>query len=85
MERDEDTEQLASKARTLLLNRIGKAKTVPEEFDGAEVAALLQRMHTEARESQSNDVSNVSQASQLVLDQGGFVGYLGGRQVSVGW
>lgn len=65
--RDEDTEQLANKARTLLLSRVSKAKTVPEDFDAAEVAELLQRMHTEARESQSNDVSNVSQAINLYL------------------
>ncbi|SPO19935.1 related to DNA polymerase V [Ustilago trichophora] len=65
--RDEDTEQLAAKARTLLLSRISKAKTVPEEFDPTQVAELLQRMHTEARESQSNDVSNVSQAINLYL------------------
>ena len=65
--RDEDTEQLATKARTLLLSRISKAKTVPEDFDAAQCAELLQRMHTEARESQSNDVSNVSQAINLYL------------------
>ncbi len=65
--RDEDTEQLASKARTLLLSRISKAKTVPYEFDASQVATLLQRMHAEARESQSNDVSNVSQAINLYL------------------
>ncbi|EST09894.1 DNA polymerase V [Kalmanozyma brasiliensis GHG001] len=65
--RDEDTEQLATKARTLLLSRISKAKTVPDDFDADHVATLLQRMHTEARESQSNDVSNVSQAINLYL------------------
>ncbi|SPO20848.1 related to DNA polymerase V [Ustilago trichophora] len=65
--RDEDTEQLASKARTLLLSRISKAKAVPSSFDTLQVSSLLQRMHTEARESQSNDVSNVSQALNLYL------------------
>lgn len=66
-ERDDDTEQLANKARGLLLNRISKAKTVPETFDAEQVASLLQHMHTEARESQSSDVSNVSQAINLYL------------------
>ncbi|KAJ1030383.1 hypothetical protein NDA16_001292 [Ustilago loliicola] len=65
--RDEDTEAVANKARQLLLNRISKAKAVPEEFDADQVSALLQRMHTEGRESQSNDVSNVSQAINLYL------------------
>ncbi|CDU23885.1 related to DNA polymerase V [Sporisorium scitamineum] len=65
--RDEDTEQLALKAKSLLLSRISKAKTVPDEFDAEQVVELLQRMHTEARESQSNDVSNVSQALSLYL------------------
>ncbi|TKY90506.1 hypothetical protein EX895_000504 [Sporisorium graminicola] len=65
--RDEDTEQLAAKAKTLLLSRISKAKTVPDEFDADQVSELLQRMHADARESQSNDVSNVSQALSLYL------------------
>ncbi|SJX60313.1 related to DNA polymerase V [Sporisorium reilianum f. sp. reilianum] len=64
---DEDTEQLGAKAKTLLLGRISRAKTVPDEFDADQVGALLQRMHAEARESQSNDVSNVSQALSLYL------------------
>ncbi|GAC95632.1 hypothetical protein PHSY_003208 [Pseudozyma hubeiensis SY62] len=65
--RDEDTEQLATKARTLLISRISKAKTVPDEFAADQLTALLQRMHTEARESSSNDVSNVSSALNLYL------------------
>nr|CDI51221.1 related to dna polymerase v [Melanopsichium pennsylvanicum 4] len=65
--RDQDTEQLAAKARTVLLSRISKAKIVPQDFDASEAANLLVRMHTEARESQSNDVSNVSQAVNLYL------------------
>lgn len=65
--RDEDTEQLATKARTLLISRISKAKTVPDESDADQLTALLQRMHTEARESSSNDVSNVSSALNLYL------------------
>ena len=68
-QRDEETEQLAAKAKTLLLSRISKAKTVPDTFDADQVTALLQRMHTEARESQSNDVSNVSQAINLYLSK----------------
>lgn len=65
--RDDDTEQLANKARQLLLNRVSKAKAVPEEFDAEVLTSLLQRMHTEARDSQSSDVSNVSQAINLYL------------------
>ncbi|KIS71846.1 DNA-directed DNA polymerase [Mycosarcoma maydis] len=65
--RDDDTEQLATKARTLMLGRISKAKTVPDEFSADQVISLLQRMHTEARESSSNDVSNVSSALNLYL------------------
>ena len=65
--RDEDTEAVANKARQLLLNRISKAKAIPEEVDVDQVSLLLERMHTEARESQSNDVSNVSQAINVYL------------------
>ncbi|KAJ1030918.1 hypothetical protein NDA18_002147 [Ustilago nuda] len=65
--RDEETEAVANKARQLLLNRISKAKAVPEEVDVDQVSWLLERMHTEARESQSNDVSNVSQAINVYL------------------
>ncbi|KAJ1031815.1 hypothetical protein NDA13_002201 [Ustilago tritici] len=65
--RDEDTEAVANKARQLLLNRISKAKAVPGEVDVDQVSWLLERMHTEARESQSNDVSNVSQAINVYL------------------
>lgn len=65
--RDEDTEQLANKARGLLLTRISKAKTVPDSVDASQLRALVERMHREARESQSNDVSNVSQAINAYL------------------
>ncbi len=65
--RDEDTEQLANKARGLLLTRISKAKTVPDSVDASQLRELVEKMHTEARESQSNDVSNVSQAINAYL------------------
>lgn len=65
--RDEESEQLANKAREVLVSRISKAKTVPTDIDASQVTALLERMHKEARDSTSHDVSNLAQALNVYL------------------
>ncbi|PWZ02752.1 hypothetical protein BCV70DRAFT_197003 [Testicularia cyperi] len=60
--RDQESVQLANKARELLTGRISKAKAVPEDIDPEQAAILLESMHREARDSQSHEVSTVTQS-----------------------